>query len=429
MIIQHSSRKSRLYVYLFSILAAIALFACKTSEAIVQTANPQTQAAGSPTGLMSDWTRPADGMVMVYVPEGEFTMGSILQDYWKPVHVVYLDAYWIDRTEVTNAMFTVFVDDTGYETDAEKNGASWIVAGNELQEMSGADWEHPRGPGSSISSLGDYPVVQVSWNDAAAYCAWAGARLPTEAEWEKAARGTDSRAYPWGEQTPDGNLVNFADVSLAVEGADTDSNDGYMYTAPAGTYPAGASPYGALDMAGNVFEWVADWYGESYYSSSPGSNPTGPSSGDYHVMRGGGWGGHENYLRSAARYAGRADVSSDLYGFRCSRSLSSSTPTLTPTYTSTVTPVPSTDAPSVVIRLGPGRYGNPLWLEVIEGNYTLVSGATLRAGSAVGVAEDWLTFPRGLAIDVEGGDIVLQGTTYPQGTKLIVDTQGNLIPR
>ena len=391
--------------------------------------SPFSAASSPAVEPVATWDRPADGMVMVSVPEGEFMMGSITYENWKPVHTVYLDEFWIDQTEVTNAMFTLFVDGTGYETDAEKNGAAYMVVDTELKEMVGADWQHPRGPTSSLSDLESHPVVQVSRNDAAAYCEWAGARLPTEAEWEKAARGTDSRTYSWGEQKPDGTQGNFADVNSNVSAADKDSDDAYKYTSPAGTYPLGASPYGALDMAGNVFEWAADWYSETYYPSSPKSNPIGPDSGTYRVMRGGSWSTDEGFLRTYVRYGAVQDTSSDAFGFRCARSTTSSTPALTPTITSTVTPDPSTNAPSVVIRLGPGKYGHPLWLEVIEGSYKLTSGATLKAGSAVGVAEDVMTFPRGLAIEVAGGDIVLKGTTYPLGTKLIVDAQGNLIPR
>jgi formylglycine-generating enzyme required for sulfatase activity len=294
---------------------------------------PPTGTSAPPTatpGIGSTWTRPADGMVMVYVPEGDFTMGSNEGDSdEQPVHTVYLDAYWIDQTEVTNAMFQVFVNDTGYRTDAEKDGYAWVFDPNSASwsGVIGADWSHPRGPSSNLNGLEDHPVVQVSWNDAAAYCEWADpstgsgqVRLPTEAEWEKAARGTDGRTYPWGNRSPAGSLLNFADVNLNVDWADKDANDGYQFTAPVGSYPNGASPYGALDMAGNVWEWVADWYGETYYSQSPSSNPQGPASGTARVLRGGSWYFDEDLVRSADRYRLDPSGSDFTLGFRCALS-------------------------------------------------------------------------------------------------------------
>ena len=269
-------------------------------------------------GIGSTWVRPADGMMMVYVPEGEFTMGSNNGDSdEQPVHTVYLDAYWIDQTEVTNAMFTLFVERTGYQTDAEGIGSSYVFDGTNWNDVSGADWQHPQGPSSGLAGLNDHPVVHVSWNDAEVYCGWAGVRLPSEAEWEKAARGTDGRTYPWGNQSLAGNLLNFADINLNVDWADRNVDDGYQFTAPVGSYPAGASPYGALDMAGNVWEWVEDWYGETYYSQSPESNPTGPASGQYRVLRGGSWVSYGVDLRSAYRYWGGPDLRNYVIGFRC----------------------------------------------------------------------------------------------------------------
>ena len=130
----------------------------------------------------------------------------------KPQHKVTLDAFWIDRTEVTNAMFAKFVAATSYKTDGEKAGKGFVLnlTSGQWEEMAGADWQHPRGPGSDLAGLDQHPVVQVSWNDATAYCAWAGRRLPTEAEWEKAARGTDGRKFPWGNQNVAGDLLNFS---------------------------------------------------------------------------------------------------------------------------------------------------------------------------------------------------------------------------
>jgi formylglycine-generating enzyme required for sulfatase activity len=208
----------------------------------------------------------SDSMTQVFVPGGDFTMGtdSIRTGYsWEaPVHTVFLDPYWIDQTEVTNAMFEAFVTQSGYKTDAEKTGSSIVFNLDTGRDgtIQGADWQHPLGPDSSLSNLGEHPVVHISWNDARAYCEWAGRRLPTEAEWEKAGRGTDGRTFPWGNNF-DGTRLNFADVNLNVGWGDKIFDDGFQLTSPVGNYPSGASPYGALDMAGNVREWVNDWSG------------------------------------------------------------------------------------------------------------------------------------------------------------------------
>jgi serine/threonine-protein kinase len=263
---------------------------------------------------------------MAYVPAGTFWMGSDdsdpgAYDDEKPQHGVTLDAFWIDRTEVTNAMFARFVADTDYETDAEKRGSSFMYdpTSNEREELAGADWQHPYGPSTSLDGLDKHPVVHVSWNDAAAYCRWAGKRLPTEAEWEKAARGTDKRFHPWGD-TFDGGLPNFCDVNCEFDWKDGAWDDGYAKTAPVGSYRDGASPYGALDMAGNVWEWVADWYAEDYYGMSPDHNPQGPNPVQWRVVRGGSWTESGRVVRAANRGATTPYVANDDGGFRCVRS-------------------------------------------------------------------------------------------------------------
>jgi serine/threonine-protein kinase len=261
-----------------------------------------------------------DGMVMVYVPAGEFEMGSETGGSEEsPVHTVSLDAFWIDRTEVTNAIFEIFVNQTGHQTDAEKAGWSYVFNGSERVHTNAANWEHPEGPGSGIAGKAAYPVIHVSWNDAQAYCEWAGRHLPSEAEWEKAARGTDGRAYPWGN-TFSGARLNFCDSNCSFDWKDNSSNDGYADTAPVGSFLTGASPYGALDMAGNVGEWVADWFDSGYYASSPSSNPAGPTSGQYRVLRGGSWLYGEGGVRSALRAVNYPDVTGYPIGFRCSLS-------------------------------------------------------------------------------------------------------------
>jgi formylglycine-generating enzyme required for sulfatase activity len=276
-------------------------------------------------------------MTMVYVPAGEFAMGNDgIQWLWSgslaesnlslqvftdesPQHAVYLDGYWIDQTEVTVAMFRTFVEATGYETAAEKErwGAPYTAGPPEEEwpHVPGTDWQHPHGPSSDAED--NHPVVQVTWDDATAYCAWVGGQLPTEAQWEKAARGTDGRRWPWGDGYA-GSRGNFCDAQCPVERwRQVGYDDGYALTAPVGTFPEGASPYGALDMAGNVWEWVADWYGESYYGDSVSDNPAGPAAGRERVQRGGSWLDYESWVRTTVRHATEPTVRCDDLGFRC----------------------------------------------------------------------------------------------------------------
>jgi formylglycine-generating enzyme required for sulfatase activity len=231
---------------------------------------------------------PKDGKDMILVPAGEFIMGSDRElETERPQRKVYLPDFYVYRYPVTNAEFESFVKATGHVTAAEKDGDR-------------ADWRHPRGPESSIAaSKWRHPVVQVSWNDAQAYCQWAGKRLPTEAEWEKAARGTDGRTWPWGNRWVDGQCNT--------------SEAGVGDTTAVGRYSlAGDSPYGVADMAGNVFEWTADWY-EAY----PGSTYTSGDFGKkFRALRGGSW----IYPRVIARCASRSRFVPDrwyyLVGFR-----------------------------------------------------------------------------------------------------------------
>ncbi len=293
--------------------------------ALAPTATPTTVPTNTPTPVPPTSTplpptpTPSAPPGMVYVPAGEFIMGSDEGNSdEQPVHTVYLDAFYIDKTEVTNAQFAAFVSATGYETDAEQKGCGWIYEGAGWECVQGVDWQHPFGPDTDLAGKDEHPVVQVSWNDAKAYCQWAGKRLPTEAEWEKAARGTDGRTYSWGN-TFDGSRLNFCDKNCSFGWRDASVDDGYAGTAPVGSYPAGASPYGALDMAGNVWEWVADWYDSDYYATSPESNPKGSASGDTRVIRGGSWGTNEAYVRAAYRNRSAPDDPDYGVGFRCAR--------------------------------------------------------------------------------------------------------------
>jgi formylglycine-generating enzyme required for sulfatase activity len=242
-----------------------------------------------------------DGMEMVYVPAGEFLMGSTGDDPYAldefPQREAYLDAYWIDRTEVTNAMFAEFLNAEGNQSEG---GETWLDAGGEDVRIkkTGSAWQ-------ALGGYEDHPVVDVTWYGASAYCEWAGRRLPTEAEWEKAARGEDGQIYPWGE-------------GIDCDHAQYRACDGT--TVPVGSKLAGASPYGALDMAGNVWEWVADWYKSDYYENSPAKNPAGPSSGTYHVVRGGSWYNGPDSVRAADRSRHAPAISIGSVGFRCAGS-------------------------------------------------------------------------------------------------------------
>ena len=242
-------------------------------------------------------TPPVD---MVYIPAGAFIMGSDDGEAdERPAHTVYLNAYWIDRYEVSNALY-----------------ATCVLAGVCSPPTQTNSETHP----SYYTDLRfkSYPVIYVDWYQAQTYCAWRGARLPSEAEWEKAARGADGRRYPWGE-TFDATRLNFCDASCDLSWANPNVNDGYADTAPVDAYPLGASPYGVYNMAGNVWEWVSDWYAADYYVSAPSTAPGGPTTGAQRVTRGGGYVNDYYYLRVTTRRRFMPNVSSSSTGFRCAR--------------------------------------------------------------------------------------------------------------
>ncbi len=254
-----------------------------------------------------------DGAELVLVPRGMFLMGSEDSDAKlneAPQHMVFMDSFWVYKHEVTNAQFAAFLSAEGNEMEGD---VTWLdVDGVDVHiHQSEEQWV----PDASYE---EHPVVHVSWFGAAAYCQWAGGHLPTEAEWEKAARGADGRTYPWGYDAITGAKANYCDKNCPKDRADMNQDDGYSLTAPVGSFPDGASHYGALDLAGNVWEWVADWYDGDYYSQ-PGNtdNPQGPPDGDYKIMRGGSWDREENLLRSSYRGVGSPDGSYFNTGFRC----------------------------------------------------------------------------------------------------------------
>jgi formylglycine-generating enzyme required for sulfatase activity len=243
-----------------------------------------------------------DGMTLLYVPAGEFTMGSNADDAlvecqkfisncqrdWfideEPLHKVDLDAFWIDQTEVKVRMYYLCVEADVCEEPTDRSS-------------------YTRSSYYGNGDFDNYPVIYVNWNMAKTYCEWADRRLPTEAEWEKAARGTDANVYPWGNDAPNNNLLNYYNSAIGD-------------TTEVGKYPAGASPYGALDMAGNVWEWVDDWY-DAYPGNTDRLSSYGTSR---RVLRGGSWDYIYNVVRSAVRYGNGPTNSDDGIGFRCSRS-------------------------------------------------------------------------------------------------------------
>lgn len=259
-----------------------------------------------------------DQREVVPIPAGSLSMGSETSEPAEaPVHRVALSSFAVDRFEVTNAEFAALVAAAGYTTDPERSGAGWHWDGH-WREVKGTDWRHPRGPGSSIEGLERHPVVQVSWNDARAFCHWRGARLPTEAEWERAARGDGGRTYPWGDAPPrDGSGYR------ASYGSDdccrADAGDGYLYTAPVGSFPRGRSPFGVDDLAGNVWEWVEDWFDPTFYRRSPAVDPLNRNPSGVKVIRGGGWGNDAWGLRATLRHANPPDMGLSMVGFRCAR--------------------------------------------------------------------------------------------------------------
>jgi formylglycine-generating enzyme required for sulfatase activity len=225
-----------------------------------------------------------DGVRMVLIPSGEFMMGSSAASDERPAHRVFLDAYYIDAFEVTNARYAKFLE----AVVTQKQPHQWNTV--------------------KLSEDGARPVIGVNWFEAESYCKWTGRRLPTEAEWEKAARGTDGRKYPWGDEDPHEGVANFGRCC---------GWKGFGLLSPVGAYQPGISPYGVFDMAGNVWEWVSDWYDAQYYKTSPTQNPTGPIAGREKVMRGGSWSNRAGDIRATIRDKVAPTYRNYSIGFRC----------------------------------------------------------------------------------------------------------------
>jgi formylglycine-generating enzyme required for sulfatase activity len=245
-----------------------------------------------------------DSAPMVLVPAGSFTMGSADGgEDERPPHPVKLSGFLIDAAPVSNRMFQAFVEQAGHKTDAEREGKGWAFDGKRFTFMvKGADWKHPNGPTSGIEGRDDAPVLQVSWNDAQAYASWAGKQLPTEAQWEYAARGGTSGArYPWGDEDP----ADRACFNFASGGGPKD----------VGSFKPNA--FGLYDMAGNVWEWCADWYAPTYYKESSSGDPPGPAAGNTKVLRGGTWHGTAVQLRCSYRFRSDPNQRNNSSGFRC----------------------------------------------------------------------------------------------------------------
>ncbi len=263
-------------------------------------------------GDESKWSYPGDG-------EG-------------PVHEVDLPPFRIDRFAVSNRQFAAFVDATDWRTDAERYGWSFVFGGllpddfpptrgveqaPWWRQVMGADWRHPEGPHSGWSDRPDHPVVHVSWADAAAFCAWSGTRLPTEAEWEVAARGgLEGAPFPWGDQLEPAGEHRMNVFQGDFPGGDTGA-DGFTGTAPVDAYPPNG--YGLANVCGNVWEWCSDWLDVGYYATAPLNSPPGPSTGSFRVQRGGSYLCHASYCRRyrvSARFGSAPDSSTGNVGFR-----------------------------------------------------------------------------------------------------------------
>ena len=277
---------------------------------------------------------------MSLVSGGTYRIGSddrlaYPEDGERPVCAFELSSYWIDESAVTNSEFGRFVDDTSYVTEAERFGWSFVFGGllpddfpptqgvaqaPWWRKVEGADWRHPEGEGSSLDSRPDHPVVHVSWNDAASYAAWAGKRLPTEAEWECAARGgLEGMPFPWGDELEPGGEQRM-NVWQGTFPSENTLADGYLGTAPVKAFAPNG--YGLYQTTGNVWEWVSDWFDVSFRARDRQRDPHGPPIGTNKIQKGGSYLCHHSYCRRyrvSARQGSTPDSSTGNVGFRCAR--------------------------------------------------------------------------------------------------------------
>ncbi|WP_133832778.1 formylglycine-generating enzyme family protein [Arthrobacter sp. AG258] len=313
--------------------------ACSPSHSGCCTPSRSTDRTSERLALPSLKSKPElPAHVDLAIPGGTFMMGDAfgegyVADGETPVHEVSLNDFRIDATTVTNRMFSVFVLATGYRTEAEQFGCSAVFhtlstasrddvlaaapAAPWWLNIRGAYWAQPTGPGSSWKTIPDHPAVHISHNDALAYCGWAGRRLPTEAEWEYAARGgLAGKRYAWGNDlAPDGD--HRCNIWQGTFPTNNTLDDGYLGTAPVRSFPPNG--FGLYEVAGNVWEWCSDWFLPKYYRNSPRVNPQGPTIGAGRVMRGGSYLCHDSYCnryRVAARTANTPDSSTGNCGFR-----------------------------------------------------------------------------------------------------------------
>ncbi len=277
-------------------------------QQLAPSVDPNAVASGNGSDL-TQTVVDVKGHEMVYVPQGDFVMGSTIGDTDEmPVHTVTLDPYFIDKFEVTNEQFAIFLNEVG---NFEEDGKTWV---DEIAVWDGL--KRTDGVWSREDGYINMPMVGMTWYGAAAYCEWRGGDLPTEAQWEKAARGETAPLYPWGN-TYDATKANVCDTNCERNWANDAINDGYMRAAPIGSFPEGSSQYGVFDMAGNVAELTADWQDGSYYQYSPRLNPTGPPKGNFRVVRGGSFYFRIEEVRSSNRNGWLPTDRTDYIGFRC----------------------------------------------------------------------------------------------------------------
>lgn len=281
------------FIAFFLMIAFFIYDAWKASRLTTQVGSQDSLTGSDQTGLSRNFARfqtvrGEDGTVMVLIPEGPYQMGSPPgggDSDESPQHAVFVPAFFMDQREVTQGQYAEFAKATGFPK------AAVPVFQEEMSNITGPD----------------LPVVGISWDGAKAYCEWTGKRLPTEAEWEKAAGGEDSFKWPWGNEAMDraANLLG--------------EEDGYRFLAPPAAFESGRSPYGLYDMAGNVAEWVSDWYDAEYYKISPFKIPKGPEKGKFHVYRGGSWNDSIVNARAAKRFPAAPHQTSAVIGVRCAK--------------------------------------------------------------------------------------------------------------